>query len=67
MYFFVVFIHNFLTPKALVRLLPEDLKLMNFSVPGRFFDMCMIPLELKTLLPFGIYPTSSQMPQNLNL
>ena len=25
------------------------------TVPGWFFDMCMIPLELKTHLPFRIY------------
>ena len=36
------------------------------TVPGWFFDMCMIQLELKTHLPFRIYPISSQMLQNLN-
>ena len=35
------------------------------TVPGWFFDICMIQLELKTHLPFRIYPISSQMPQNL--
>ena len=37
------------------------------TVPSWFFDMCMIQLELKTHLPFRIYPISSQMPQNLNM
>ena len=35
------------------------------TVPGLIFDMCMIPLELKRHLPFRIYPTSSEVAQNL--
>ena len=35
------------------------------TVPGWFFDMCMIQLEPKTHLPFRIYPVSSQMPKIL--